>query len=358
MSTITCVLLSLASAMAATGADGKLTQADVQHLLNDHVQSGTTVGMSAAIIEGDDVQYFNAGKCAYSSDKPVTESTIYEIGSITKVFTALLLADMANKAEVGLDDAIDGYFPNGITPPKRDGKSITLRNLAQHASSLPRLPGNLFNDANMLDPYAKYTSDKLFAFLDGYELPRAIGSGYEYSNLGVGLLGELLARRAHSDYPSLVRTRICDLLGMSDTSFEVPAASQDRVATGHVGVAEVPAWHMDALAGCGGLHSTCTDLVRFIRAQMNCNESPLCPAIRTCLDRTNEFATNSARTTVTLGWHVTETKSGTVYWHNGGTGGFRSFVGFDRERKRGVVVLSNSKSSVDDIGMTLVKGTQ
>ncbi len=134
-------------------------------------------------------------------------NTLFEIGSMSKVFTSLLLADMVQRGEVALDDPAEKYLPAGATMPMRDGRKITLEDLATHRSGLPRLPDNLsFRDPT--NPYADYSEANLLDFLGRYQLTRDIGSTYEYSNLGVGLLGYLLARRAGTDYETLLKRRI------------------------------------------------------------------------------------------------------------------------------------------------------
>ena len=181
----------------------------------------------------------------------VGADTVFEIGSVTKVLTALLLAEMANLGEVSLDDAVAKYLPPSVTMPLRAGRQITLRDLASQRSGLPRLPGNLApNDA--ANPYADYTIAQLYEFLSGYQLTRDIGSKYEYSNLGFGLLGHALALKAGMDYEALVVDRICSPLGMQDTRIALSSSLRERLARGHdESLAEVKNWDLPALAGRG-----------------------------------------------------------------------------------------------------------
>jgi len=326
---------------------------DVPAVLDAWRLSGITVGLSVAIVDDDETRYFNSGYHTRALETPVDEHTVYEIGSVTKVFTALLLADMAARGEVSLDDPIDGLLPPGVASPRRDDHSITLRQLAQHTSGLPRLPDN-FAPANEQDPYADYTEQRLFEFLKGYKPSREFGSDYEYSNLGAGLLGTLLARRAATPFDPLLRARICQPLEMHVTTCELTDAVNARLATGYHGARAVPGWNIAALAGAGGLRSSTADLARFAQAQLQPDQGPLAAAIRLSQDRAHAARTDSEDTTITLGWHITRTRDGAVYWHNGGTGGYRSFVGFDPQARRGVVVLSNSMYSVDELAMHLL----
>ena len=124
------------------------------------------------------------------------KNTVFEIGSITKVFTSLLLADMVKRSELALDNLVSKYLPSDVKMPERNGRVITLEDLSRHRSGLPRLPSNLDAEADPKNPYANYSVKKLYNFLSGYELPRDIGAQFEYSNLGGGLLGNVLALRA------------------------------------------------------------------------------------------------------------------------------------------------------------------
>ncbi|MGC1520781.1 MAG: serine hydrolase, partial [Steroidobacteraceae bacterium] len=149
------------------------------------------------------------GSLEKADKRPLDGDTVFEIGSITKVFTSLLLADMVQRGEVKLDDPIAKYLPASAKVPERNGHSITLVDLATHTSALPRMPAN-FRPKDPANPYADYTDEQLYAFLSSYELIRDVGAKYEYSNLGFGLLGQGLAHRAGTDYETLVETRICD----------------------------------------------------------------------------------------------------------------------------------------------------
>ena len=170
-------------------------------------QQKQAVGIVVGVIEPNGRRVVAYGNLANGDPRTVDGDTIFEIGSVTKVFTSLLLADMVNRKEVALDDPAAKYLPENVRMPERNGKSITLLDLSTHTSGLPRLPGNL-KPKDPRNPYADYSVDDLYQFLSGYTLPRDPGSEFEYSNLGAGLLGHLLARRAGTDYESLIRSRI------------------------------------------------------------------------------------------------------------------------------------------------------
>jgi serine-type D-Ala-D-Ala carboxypeptidase/endopeptidase len=191
---------------------------------------------------------------------PVNEKTIFEIGSITKLFTALLLSDMANRGEVRLDEPVAELLPAGTRVPVRHGRAITLRDLASHYSGLPRVPTNL--EYHPSDPYAGYTAEKLYQFLAAHELIRTPGDSFEYSNLGVGLLAHALVLRAGaSGYESLIRARILDPLRMDDTVIAIPSRLTGNIASGHdESLDPVPDWNLGVLAGAGAFRSNLSDL--------------------------------------------------------------------------------------------------
>jgi D-alanyl-D-alanine-carboxypeptidase/D-alanyl-D-alanine-endopeptidase len=166
-------------------------------------QQKQAVGIVVGVIEPTGRRVVAYGNLAAGDPRTLDGDTIFEIGSVTKVFTSLLLADMVNRKEVALDDPAAKYLPESVKMPERNGKSITLLDLSTHRSGLPPLPSN-FKLKDPYNPYGDYNVDDLYQFLSGYTLARDPGSEFEYSNLGAGLLGHLLAYRAGTDYGSLV----------------------------------------------------------------------------------------------------------------------------------------------------------
>jgi serine-type D-Ala-D-Ala carboxypeptidase/endopeptidase len=270
--------------------------------------------------------------------------TAFEIGSVSKVFTSLLLADMVVKGEVKLSDPISKYLPASVHVPTHNGKQITLLDLATHYSGLPRMPSNFSWD---------YSQQQMFDFLSHYDLTRDPGAKHEYSNLAVGLLGEILALRAGTDYETLLRTRITGPLQMNRTAVHLTPEMEANFVPGHgFGMHKAPAWEVPALAGAGGIRSTANDLIIFLAANMGILKSPLQPAMKETL---RVHRTAGPGTEIALGWFV-DKRTGIVE-HNGQTNGYHSFVGYDPRRKVGVVVLSNSGESIDDIGWRIFNYT-
>ena len=247
-------------------------------------QQKQAVGIVVGVIEPNGRRVVAYGNLANGDPRTLDGDTIFEIGSVTKVFTSLLLADMVNRKEVTLDDPAAKYLPENVKMPERNGKSITLLDLSTHSSGLPRLPSNL-KPKDPRNPYADYSVDDLYQFLSGYTLPRDPGSEFEYSNLGAGLLGHLLAYRAGTDYESLIGTRITRPLSMPDTGITLSSSMKQRMATGHNAMlAPAANWDLPTLAGAGALRSSANDMLTFLEAFLGYKESPLAPAMKAMLE--------------------------------------------------------------------------
>jgi CubicO group peptidase (beta-lactamase class C family) len=229
--------------------------------------------------------------------------------------------------------------------PTRNGKQITLLDLATHHSGLPRMPSN-FSDT--------FTAEQMYDFLSHYELTRDPGAKYEYSNLGVGLLGNVLAIRAGTDYATLLRTRITGPLHMDHTDVDFTPEMKENFAGGHDdNLRKAPYLPMQALVGAGMIRSTANDMMIFLAANMGLIKSPLQPAIKKMLSVRKEALPG---TQIAIGWHI-QTGQNRMVQHNGGTAGFHALAGFEPQRKLGIIVLSNSTQSIDDIGRKVLDHT-
>jgi D-alanyl-D-alanine-carboxypeptidase/D-alanyl-D-alanine-endopeptidase len=323
---------------------------EIQSLLVNRVDEGQkAVGIVVGTLGPNERGVVPYGTVTKGGAETVNGDTVFEIGSITKVFTSLILADMVVHDEVALDTPVAKLLPSTVKVPQRNGKQITLVDLAMHLSGLPGMPPG-YKPADMENPFAGFDTTQLYTFLGGYSLKRDIGTQYEYSNLGVGLLAHALARKAGMSYGELLRIRILDPLGMTSTSIALSQSQRARLATGYNG-ALFPAhnWDFDALAGAGALRSTANDLLRFLAANLELTSTPLTKAMR--LMHTVQRATNIPDMEIMMGWHVYTRYGVHIVWHNGVTGGYWSFIGFDPVKKTGAVVLSNTRFDNDAIGL-------
>jgi CubicO group peptidase (beta-lactamase class C family) len=326
---------------------------DVLANVRARVDGGWTPGIVVGVVDSSGARYFAYGRTAPGGGALADQHTVYEIGSITKAFTGVVLADMAVRGEVGLDDPVQRYLPDSVRVPGTDSQPITLRLLSAQRSGLPRLPTNLV-PRDSTDPYADYDAARLYAFLDEYTLTRPPGAAYEYSNLGAGLLGFALARRAGTSYEELVRRRILAPLGMTSTMITLTDAARARLAQGSTETGPAAGWTFDALAGAGALRSTAEDMTTFLAAAMGLRRTQLDSAFRWAADPRFD-AGPSGVMRIGLGWHVRQGGAGMrIVWHNGGTGGYHSWAGYDPARRVGVVVLTNSPENIDDIGLHLL----
>jgi CubicO group peptidase (beta-lactamase class C family) len=257
-----------------------------------------------------------------------------------------VLADMAIAGEVSLHDTLDKFLPGPEHFPEAVRK-ITLLQLATHASGLPRLPGNLMHgmkDAS--NPYAHYGRKELEAFLYGYAPPADRTTiTPEYSNLGFGLLGDLLSRKAGMTYEALLKARVLDPLGMKDTTITLSDEHKKRLAPGHAKGVAVSNWDLDALAGAGAVRSTVADMSLLLKALMQPPDSRIGKAIRLAIEPRGQLGAAK----IGLGWITSAPPNGSPFtWHNGGTGGYRSFIGFTTDGKAGIIVLTNGADQSPD----------
>ena len=261
-------------------SDSEIRNILAQRVYKFHQSVGIVVGM----IGPDGRKVVSYGALEKGDARVLNGDTVFEIGSVTKVFTSLLLSDMVQRGQLALTDPIAKYLPAGVKVPQRNGKQITLQDLATHTSGLPRLPSNL-KPKDPANPYADYSVAQLYEFLSSYELPRDIGSQYEYSNLGGGLLGHVLTLRAGMDYEALVRTRITGPLEMNSTSIALSEGMKARMAVGHDDkLKPVANWDLPTLAGAGALRSTANDMLTFLAANLGYQKTSLAPAMAAMLD--------------------------------------------------------------------------
>lgn len=318
------------------------TNDEYKNLFRDKVtieKSGSSI--VAALVDEKEIKFINFGTVGKEvSAKAADENTIYEIGSITKLFLGVLLADAVKRGEVRLDDPISKYLPATVKTPQLNGREITLLDLATHSSSLPRLPDNL-QPKNGLDPYADYSAQNLYDFLSNYKLPREIGSQYEYSNLASGLLGHILSLKTKMSLEELMTQRIFKPLGMNDTSFFLPESKKSKHAQGLNQTDEpTPRWTFDALAGAGAIRSTSADMAKFIEAAVGINQTPMLDSFVEARKALRQG--QNARVKIGLFWNNVDLYGTEVFWHGGGTYGFSSYLAIDPKQKKGAFLVNNS----------------
>jgi serine-type D-Ala-D-Ala carboxypeptidase/endopeptidase len=360
MSRCVFFILLFAAAKWAAASQGPLIRDDeaIRKMLSTRVDlQKQATGIAVGVIDAKGSRVISYGTIGLKDKRPVNGDTVFDVGSITKVFTALLLSDMAQHGEVSLDDPAAKYLDaKKVKLPERRGKQITLADLATHTSGLPLRPTNLISkDPN--DKYRDYTVELMYECLSSFILPRDIGTKYEYSNIGYGLLGHVLEKRTGTTYAQLVESRITEPVGMKDTRIGLTPEMKSRMAIGYNNeLTPIPSeWHFGVLQSAGAFSSTANDLLKFLGAVLGFKQSPLLPAMKSMLDIRRPGGMPPS-TQIALAWNVYADGGREIVWKNGSVGGYRSFMGFDPKARVGVVALANAQTpaGADDIGLHLL----
>jgi len=284
------------------------------------VERGEVASVAFAVVAGTDVRSGGFGG--------VDPDSVFQVGSVTKAFTGLLLADSVARGEVELADPATNYLP-GASPGR-----VTLVELATHTSGLPRLPRGMLRYALLRprNPYAWYPERSFLRTARRSLATAPGGQPYAYSNFGAALLGYLLGEAAQIPYPRLIEERICRPLAMAATSFDA------RPVQGYSNGRKVPPWHLGPMPAAGGLYSTASDLAKLLTACLRppgsliAESAPLALATHAVLGPREEIG---------LGWHHALRDDRRVSWHNGMTGGYSSMIALDSARQSAVVALAN-----------------
>lgn len=322
----------------------------VQPYLEHEIVDGMTIGVLHAGRE----EYAGYGRTGITAaDGTPDADTIYEIGSVTKVFTGLLFADAVTQKRVQLEQPAGELLPAGVSMPGFDGKPITLLHLATQSSGLPSLPDN-FDPTDAGNPYASYTADDLYQFLNSYKLTRAPGEKYEYSNLGMGLLGQLLSLQSGQTYGQLLSERITGPLGLKDTAVKLTREQRSRAARPHQSFGQpTNVWDFLSLAGAGGVHSTARDMLKLAQAHLDPPDNDLGAAIQLAW-KVHRQSDAPEEPPLGLAWNrIPGLDAG---WHNGQTGGFHAMLLIDRRLNAAVVVLTNTATmEVDRLAFDIMQ---
>ncbi len=347
------LLLAAGLTPASVRAQHFPPDAELRTMLRYSVEDGEAPGVVLGVLEADGttrvVSYGSGGP----DTRPLGPRSQFEIGSLTKTFTATLLSAMAADGEVGLDDPLSKFLPDSVRAPSRNGRHITLEDLATHTSGLPLNPAN-YQPSDMRDPWADYDVATMYAFLSGYTLPRDPGAQLEYSNVGYGVLGFALGRAAREPYAELMRQRILEPLGMTQTGYWPQDEDAAWLTRGHALGAIVPYYHhTEAIRGAGGLYSDAEDMLKWLKANATSQKTPLQRAMHEAQrvrvpGREQGAGRGFSWSTVVL------PRESPVVWHSGGTGGFSARIAFMPSKGIGTVLLANTYQFADQLGTTLL----
>ena len=304
------------------------------------VLSSPRVGAVVGLLEPDGRRRAVLYGASGTDSVPLSGESVFEIGSITKVFTGVLLAEMAGRGEVGLADPVQGLLPGLVLMPSYQGQEITLLDLATMTSGLPPMPAN-FPGRGDSAAHADYTMEEMYRFLSGYSLPRAPGTAFEYSNL-VSLLGQALATRAEKPYETLLRERVLSPLGLHGTAVNLTPLMRRRMTRGHGAAGQAgPYFVAPAFEASGGLKSTANDLLTFMAANLSGRRTPLHDALRQ--SHRPQRRIGESGEWMGIGWGVDPQNGEHLVGFTGGTFSYSSYIGIDLVRRRGVVVLINQQ---------------
>jgi len=328
-----------------------MTPNEIEDIIKECVDDGHTQGIVIGIIDESGTKFYKYGQIAVNDSTPIDENVIFETGSITKIFTSLLLTQMAQAGEVNLDDPIQKFLPENVRIPTYNGKHITLDHLSTHTAGFPYVPEN-FTMADMYNPFCDYKVEYLYDYLNEFKLENEPGTKYTYSNICKGLLGHVLSLRANKEYEDLVIERLFKPLGMDSTTVNLTDEMKNRFATAHIRDKIVPHWDIAVFDGAGSIHSTPKDLARFIEANLGFYKTDLDPVLEASMQ--SRCHQDIPYLDVGHEWNISYKYQPEILYHGGATGGHQVFIGFCPERKIGVVICSNSCAWVYDIGKNIL----
>ena len=352
------LIVGLAPIRAGQNSGDLLNDSEIRRLAAERIKAlggeQNGVGIVVGTISSEGRKIISAGERSLDDPHPLDGDTVFEIGSVTKVFTALLLAEMAEKNEVGLNDPVAKYLPAGFKVPEGNGKTISPLDLATHTSGLPFMPNE--STISNESAAAKYSTADLRRFVASSEL-RGVGEKWEYSNIGYWLLSEALAGRGGLDYESLLWKRVITPLGLRNTAFALSPKMKTNLAAGHNAVLQpsspistLPIYSI--MPAAGGLYSTANDLLKLLAVAMDYVHSPLDGAMRLTWNTRRPISHGFEQA---LGWTIIREQNSLLIVHDGGTFGYATSIAWDPVRRVGAVVLSNQVANVGDVARHLLR---
>jgi CubicO group peptidase (beta-lactamase class C family) len=333
-----------------------LQKTDIEKIFSTYLADTNNTGLAVGIIFGDSSKVYCFGRQKKSDTVKISPSTIFEIGSITKTFTAVLLAESVLQNKMSLEDPIDKYLPDSVKLLPDMQNKIKLSNLITHTSGLPRIPDDFIKNTTYTGRNADlhFGEKELFDYLRNYKNSTPVGHFAFYSNLGVGLLGHLLELNSQKSYDSLVKDEICKPLGMLHTKKYLSSIDSFYLAQGYAKGKAVYLYNFGVLSGACSLKSTITDMLIYLDKNINTSENQLSEAIEMTHRKLKRF---DRKNNIGMAWFIRKHRfGGRTRWHNGSFNGQRSFIAFDATKKLGVIILANSTDdSTDSYGFQMIK---
>ncbi len=337
---------------------------ELEDIIKKHVKKSKISGISVGLINEEGIKTFNYGEVKKESEITPTSDTLYEIGSMTKTFTAILTAKLQEEGLLSLDDPITKYLPEFADSDFEKNK-ITLYHLITHTSGLVEIPLKNYpkimltrilrsHKGKIFPPRYSYNTTTFLTEISQIKLKNNPGTTFRYSNTGVGLVGKILERVTNSTYDKLIKEKICNTLEMNDTGITISETQKERLAMGYLHTRkEAEPINIPAVASAGSICSTVSDMLKFLKANLELSKTSLSPVLGCCRTtktkpRINPFLRSLSRilygvrsTEVGLGWIMSDLEDIRIVWHSGGTEGFSTIMMMDQDKKTGVVVLAN-----------------
>jgi serine-type D-Ala-D-Ala carboxypeptidase/endopeptidase len=347
---------SAVSTTNSSAIDNKEIPLQVKSIILNLIVNKSKAAIVVGFVDPNGTRIFSFGNMSKSHNVPVNENSLFDIGSITKTFTTLLLADMVEQGEVSLTDPIEKYLPTSVKVPEFNGTKITLADLATHTSGLPFLPSNIWvNNVVGGTINSNYTASQMYAALSNFTLTREPGSKFQYSDFGLGLLGYILSLKAGVPYEQLVKDRILNILGMNNTKITLSQNDiKNRFPVGHYNGKEINTPVIpEVIEGAGAFRSTASDLLKYVSANLGLIHTKLDAAIQLQhLIRHPAAPENPMNYSeyVALGWRVLTNFGTETLAHTGAINGWTAFVGLTPTKQDGVVLLCSCDSRNINIG--------
>ena len=352
-------------------------------------QEKRPVGLAVGVVRNGEIRFTARGETIKGNQQLPDENTVFEAGYLTQLYTTSLLALLDKKQMALLDDQLQHYLPDSVVVPTYQDVlcgidqftenieddpipifvrticvpdpnakvvCISLCNLASHSSGLPGYPRKVKKRSH--DPFASYTLEDLYRYVPRYKLYSPPGQEFEYSVLGITLLGQAMVNKTELDYETLVITELLQPLDMNDTRITLNYDQRARLAQGHKKRNKpVEPWKYQVMAPVGAFKSTTTDMAKFMKANLGLVNRDICKALKTTHQpRVIADLPNMPHSKIGMGWKISglDQSSHEMRWFDSVSRGSSGFIGFVKETKTGVVILCNSDISVKPLGITLL----
>ena len=343
-----------------TNANSSVTykeiSAQVKSFIFDQIVNKSNAAIVIGFVDPDGTKIFSFGNMSTAHNIPVNQNTFFNIGSITKTFTTLLLADMVKQGIVNLNDPVEKFLPPSVKVPQFNGKKITLEDLADHTSGLPEWPSNVWLNDTVGDINPNYNVTQLYQALSDTKLTREPGAQVQYSSFGIGLLGHILSLESDGiSYEELVKDRILDVLGMNDTKIALSQnETNNRFSVGHLGGKEIITPRIPTiLTDSGAFRSTAPDMLKYVSSNLGLIHTKLDDAMQLGhLIRHSSIIANPMNYSEYrgLGWRVLTNFGTETITHTGAINGWNAFAGFIPTKQVGVIAMCSCDSIDADMG--------